>query len=188
MSSDISPNEAGTLLADIETARAAMRRAIRDHRGHYHLWIWGVAWIAMPLTAHFLGDNAARFFPWICLGFGALSSFAGFTQNRQVRYPGIGRFWLMMLACWFFAVAFILVLRPPLDSRSLYAFACLVSMQTFVIGGVWMDNYLLWLGIIVTALILAGLFLFPGIFWIWMAVCGGGSLLLAGFYVRHFWN
>ena len=41
--------EAGALLADVETTRAAMRRVIREHRGHYHLWIcWGAAWIAMP--------------------------------------------------------------------------------------------------------------------------------------------
>ena len=39
-----------------------------------------------------------------------------------------------------------------------------------------------------TAIILAGVFLFPGIFWLWMAVFGGGALIASGFYVRHFWR
>lgn len=184
----LSPQEAGALLADIESARAAMRHAIRAHRGHYHLWIWGGAWIAMPLSAHFGGEYAARFFPWICVAGGILSFLAGFTQKQQVRRPANGRFVAVMLTIWLFAVVFPIVLRAPLDARTYYAYCCLVAMQTYVVAGIWTDTYLLWVGLLVTALILIGLFLFPALFWIWMAVFGGGTLVLTGFYVRHFWR
>ena len=176
------------LLADIEDARASMRRAIRDHRGHLHLWIWGGTWIAMPLLAHFRGDQAARYFPWICLVGGVLSGAAGFTQSRQIRRPSNGRFIAVMAMVWVFAALFPFVLRAPADPRSIYAYLCLVAMLTYVIAGLWTDTYLLWVGLIVTALVLAGVFLFPGIFWLWMAVFGGGTLVLTGFYVKHFWR
>lgn len=188
MPSELSPQEAGALLADIDAARATMRHVIREHRGHYHLWIWGAAWVAMPLTAHFGGDNAARFFPWICAAGGLLSFFTGFTQSRQIRRPANGRFVAVIVTVWVFAALFPFVLRAPFDSRTLYAFLCLVAMQSYVIAGLWTDSYLLWVGIIVSVLVLAGVFLFPGIFWLWMAACGGGSLILTGFYIRHYWR
>lgn len=189
MPSELSPQEAGALLADVEATRAAMRRVIREHRGHYHLWIWGAAWIAMPLAAHFGGDNAVRFFPWICVGGALLSFLTGFTQSRQIRRPTDGRFVAVMVTIWCFGALFPLVLHAPLDNpRHMYAFCCLIAMQTYVIAGLWADTYLLWLGLLVTALVLAGVFLFPGIFWLWMAIFCGGALVLTGFYVRHFWR
>jgi len=184
----LSPQEAAAALADVEAARSAMRRVIRAHRGHYHLWIWGVLWVMMPLTAQLGGDSAARFFPWICLAGGIASAWAGFTQGRQIRMTRNTRFLGVLAALIGFAALFPFVLRAPFDVRTGYAYMCLVAMQGYVVAGLWTDSYLLWLGIVVTVLVIAGLFLFPGIFWVWMAVFGGGSLILSGFYVRHFWR
>ena len=184
----LTPEEAVAALADVEQGRRAMRSAIRAHRGHLHLWLWGVAWIAMPLTAYFGGDSAARFFPWICLA-GIVASFAGgLTQHRQVRTPFNGRFLGVLSTVLLFAAIFPWVLHAQFDTKTAYAYLCLVAMQGYIVAGLWTDSYLLWLGLAVTALILVGHFLLPGIFWPWMAVCGGGSLLLTGFYVRFFWR
>src|SRR4051812_29611691 len=188
MPSELSPQEASALLADVDAARAAMRHAIRDHRGHYHLWIWGAAWIAMPLTAHFGGDNAARYFPWICVVGWLLSVITGITQGRQIRRSTNGRFIAAMVTLWVFAALFPFVLRPAFEVRAIYTYTCLIAMQTYVMAGLWTDTYLLWVGLVVTVLVLLGFFLFPGIFWLWMAVFGGGTLVLTGFYVRHSWR
>jgi hypothetical protein len=185
---ELTPQAAAAALAEIARARAAMRRAIREHRGHWHLWIWGAAWIAMPAMAQVLGDNAVRFFPWICV-VGAVLSFAvGVTQGRQIKLPFSGRFLGMLGAVLLFAAIFPFVLHARPDSKEIYAYVCLVAMQGYVIAGLWTDTYVLWLGLFVTALILVGSFFLPGMFWLWMAVCGGGSLVLTGFYVRHCWR
>src|ERR1043165_3981740 len=134
MPNEISPQEAGAILAEIETAKATMRRAIREHRGHFHLWIWGAAWIAMPLSAHFGGEDAARYFPWVCFVGGVLSFLTGFTQKRQIRRPGNGRFIAVMATVWAFSALFPFVLRAPFDPRAWYTFWCLVAMQTYVIA------------------------------------------------------
>lgn len=184
----LSPQEAAAALAQVEEARVTMRQVIRGHRGHFHLWIWGAAWVAMPLLAHFAGDYAVRHFIWICLPAGIASGYIGFTQSNQIRMPANVRFLGVIGALFLFAAIFPFVLHAQPDPKTLYAYICLVVMQAYVIAGIWTDSYLLWLGIAVSALILAGLFLFPGIFWMWMAIFGGGSLIATGFYVRHFWR
>ena len=184
----LSPQEAAAALAHVEDARATMRHVIRAHRGHYHLWIWGFSWIAMPLTAYFWGDHAARYFALICLGCAIPSIWVGFSQGRQIRMPANARFLGVIAALIAFAVLFPFVLRAQFDVRTIYAYLCLVAMQGYVVAGLWTDSYLLWLGIIVTVLLLVGIFVFPGVFWLWMAGFGGGSLIATGFYVRHFWR
>ena len=184
----LTPQEAAAALAEVASARAAMRHVIREHRGHWYLWIWGAAWIVMPATAQILGDEGTHYFPWICLVAGALSFAVGLVQRRQIKLPSNGKFFGMFAAIFLFAALFPFVLHIEPDSKRIYAYTCLVAMQGYVIAGLWTDTYLLWLGLFVTALIVAGIFLLPGIFWWWMAVCGGGSLVLSGFYVRHFWR
>lgn len=184
----LSPHEAASALAHVEDARATMRHVIRAHRGHYQLWIWGFSWVAMPLTAYIWGDYAARYFTLICFACAIPSAWVGFTQARQIRIPPNLRIMGAVGALVIFAALFPFVLRAKLDVRTSYAYLCLVAMQAYVIAGIWTDSYLLWVGIIVTALLLAGIFFFPGMFWLWMAVFGGGSLIATGFYVRHFWR
>lgn len=184
----LNPQEAAAALAQVEDAQATMRRVVRAHRGHYHLWIWGVSWIVMPLGAQFYGDTAVRWFGLICIPCGIASAIVGGTQNRQLRSPVNHRFLCALAALVAFAVAFPFVLHATTEPKSLYAYSCLVVMQGYVVAGLWTDTYLLWVGILVSALVLVGVFLLPGFFWIWMAVFGGGTLIATGFYVRHFWR
>lgn len=184
----LNPEEAAAALAEIERARTTMRQVIRAHRGHYHLWIWGVAWIAMPMSAHLLGDQAVRWFGLICIPFGIASMLVGSTQSRQLRSPINRRFLLALAALLVFAVVFPVVLQARAEPKSIYAYTCLVVMQCYVVAGIWTDTYLLWLGLLISALIITGLFFLPGVFWLWMAGFGGGALILSGVYVRHFWR
>jgi hypothetical protein len=188
MQSEISAQDAAAALAQVDDARAAMRRAIRAHRGHYHLWIWGVAWVVMPLLARTYGDRAAPWFGGVCFVAGMISSLVGFLQGRQVKQPVNQRFVIAIGALIAFAVIFMFVLQPQPTLKSIYAYTCLVVLQAYVIAGLWTDTYLLWLGIIVTVLVLVGYFLLPQLFWPWMAAFGGGSLIASGFYVRYFWR
>ena len=184
----LTPQQAIEALAHVDDARSVMRRVIRAHHGHFHLWIWGAAWVAMPLLAHFRGDHMANYFGLVALPAGIASAYVGLRQSTQIRMPANLRFIAVLCALVGFALLFPLVLGARPDMKSLYAYICLVAMQGYVIAGIWTDSYLLWLGIAVSALLLLGLFFFPGVFWLWMAAFGGGSLIATGFYVRHFWR
>jgi len=184
----LSPEEASQALAAIQTSRDAMRSAIRSHRGHYHLWLWGLIWIAMAMLAEFRGLAGIRLFPWICLGGIAGSFLLGGIQGARIRGPVDKRFLGVLAAVCLFAMVAPSVLHPEAGEQAIFAYIALVTMLCYVIAGIWFDTYLLWLGLLIAGLILVGLWVFPGIFWWWIAGFGGGTLILTGFYIRRFWR
>jgi hypothetical protein len=63
-----------------------------------------------------------------------------------------------------------------------------IPMFAYVVMGLWLDHFILWIGLAVTALTLVGLFFLQPYFWLWMAVTGGGMLLGTGLYIRYQWK
>ncbi len=167
-----------------------MRQAVRAYRGHFYLWLWGGIWIAMALSVHFFGDRGIRLLPLFIL-VGVAGSYAiGYVQSSHIRSRLDQRF-LRALACilgfgliWPSALG----VTGPNESMRVFAFIALLVMQAYVLAGIWFDNYLLAIGLAVSGLILLGLFVFPGIFWLWFAVFCGGSVVLSGFVVRYLWR
>ena len=168
-----------------------MRQVIRAHRGHFYLWVWGAVWIAMALLVHFRGQRGFAFFPWLIFPAVLLSAAVGIFQSRQIRTPLDKRFLGALASVLAFGFLWPVVLggfgHPPNDIRS-FAFVCLLVMQIYVLAGIWFDNYLLIIGLLVSALIVIGLCFFPGIFWIWFAIFCGGPIFLSGFLVRYGWR
>jgi hypothetical protein len=185
---NISPEEAARALGEIEASRAAMRTAIRSFRGHYQLWLWGAIWAAMALLAQFYGRRGVQLFPWI-VGIGLVPSFVlGYAQRCDVRMPVDKRFLGVLVAIIIYSFVWPFVLGWPRNVKFEFAYTALMSMFYYVVAGIWFDTYLLRIGLLVSALIITGLFFFPAIFWLWFAVFGGGTLIGTGFYVRYFWR
>jgi hypothetical protein len=61
-------------------------------------------------------------------------------------------------------------------------------MFAYVVTGLWLEHFMVWLGLVVTALTVIGLFLLPSYFYIWMAVVGGGTLAGTGLFIRNRWK
>jgi len=183
----LSSEDAARALAAIETSRQAMRSAVRANRGHLHLWLWGAIWIAMALLAQVRGEPGMRLFPWICLAGVLVSVAIGSLQARRIRSAPVDRRFLGVLAAvvLFGAVVPAVLLHGPVDGKALFAYCGLVCMLCYVIAGIWFDTHLLWLGTVMAVLILVGLFVFPTIFWWWIAVFSGGPLIATGFYIRY---
>jgi hypothetical protein len=72
--------------------------------------------------------------------------------------------------------------------HKLTAYFSIVPMFAFVLFGLWIGRFLVWIGLVVTALILLGYYFLPGYFYLWMAMTGGGTLLLSGIFIRKFWK
>lgn len=181
--------EAEAALAAIARSQEALRLAFRARHGHQYLWLWGVIWMAMALTAHWGGPAAIpRTFPWLALGGGLASGLIGWWQRQAVRVPVDRRFLGVVVTLLAFAVVWPLVLRPALSHEAIFAYISLLVAQLYIVAGIWFDSYLLWLGLILAVLLLVGLWFFLPVFWIWVAVCGGGALLLGGTYVRFCWR
>ncbi len=191
MSNSPDSTDAEHALRLIDHSRAALRQAVRAHRGHLHLWLWGTIWIAMSISVHFRGSGATRFFPFL-IAAGIISSIAiGIYQARHIRTPLDKRFFaalgcLVMFAL-FWPFLFGGIKGPRADIRE-FAYYSLVAMQIYILAGIWFDNYLLFVGLAVSILILIGLFVFPEIFWLWFAFCCGVPIVLSGFVVRYWWR
>lgn len=185
---NISPEEAAEALQSIDASRAAMKQAIRAHRGHLYLWLWGVLWLGMSILNWV---DARRFAAanLILNGVGVVGSFAiGFLQSRQIRSPIDRRFVGVCISVLLFGYVGYPLLHGGYHSyQEAYATGMLIWMQIYIIGGLWFDNYWLWIGIAVTAVILAGLVMAPAFFWA-AFLLAALTLILSGFYVRFYWR
>jgi hypothetical protein len=188
MAINITPEDAAQALSEIEASRAAFRAAIRARNGHHQLWLWGGVWVVMGLTAQIWGNAAVRWFWLFCVPPWILSLWMGRAQKSVLRAPIDRRFLGVLAALVGFGIfVWPSVLRLSLeDGKAMWAYCALICMQAYIVGGLWFDNCLLWVGLIATALILAGFLWFAPIFWIWAAVFGGGTLILSGFYIRFY--
>jgi hypothetical protein len=185
---NITPEQAAHALREIENSRLAMRKAVQAHRGHLYLWLWGAIWAVMAVLNWSNPERYAWATLWLNVA-GAFASFAiGFLQGRQIRSPIDKRF----VGVCATILAFGYFVYPALHGgyhsyREAYACGMLIWMQLYIVGGLWFDNYWLWIGIAVTALILVGFLFLPAFFW-GFALLGAFTLLGSGFYVRYSWR
>jgi hypothetical protein len=184
---NISPEEAAQALQEIEASRAAMRQAVRAHRGHYFLWIWGAVWSAVSVVS-WMGSTSAWTANLISLAGAALTVVTGFLQGRQIRSRIDKRFIAVCLTLLLFGYGVWPVLFGGFHSyKEAFGFSTLLWMQVYIVGGIWFDNYWLWVGIATTVLILAGFTFFPALFWP-LTLLAGLMMIASGFYVRYFWR
>jgi hypothetical protein len=93
------------------------------------------------------------------------------------------RIGLTMLVFYAFLFAIFAVLRPrnPVVSGAVIP---LLVAAIYAVMGIWSGLRFLYIGIALAALTLGGWFWLPHYFLLWMAVVGGGSLILVGLWLR----
>jgi hypothetical protein len=182
---NISPEEAATALREIEASRSAMRRAVRDHRGHIYLWIWGGIWMAISVLEALDVAHLAMLTNAISVAGLAATAVSILVQRRQVRSRFDKRF---LAVCAVLLVFGYLVwptfLGQPHGFTAGYGYGILIWMQIYIVAGIWFDNYWLWIGLAMTVLIVAGFLFFPAFFWVGPLI-GGATLVGTGIYLRH---
>lgn len=197
----ISKSEAQLALDEINSALDRTRKAIACGPAAPILMLWGLIWIIGYSITHFAPEQAGV--AWMILVFtGALSSWwAGVKLQSPVKSPNdakIGLFWLVLFA---YAIAWLFLLAPdglprgqewatqhPFTEKQIGAFFATVPMFAYVVGGLWLSRFFVWLGLFVTLLTFLGYYLLHDYFNLWMAFTGGGSLFVAGLYMRRNWR
>jgi hypothetical protein len=184
---NVTPEEAARSLQEIAASKASMREAVRSHRGHLYLWIWGIVWVAISLYSRIAAPSA-----WAANGISAAGVVAtiivGFVQARQIRSPIDRRFIAVCAALLVFGYGVWPLFMGGFHSyQAAFGYSTLLWMQVYIVAGIWFDNYWLWVGLGVTAIILAGFLFFPAFFWACTMLCGL-TLIGSGIYVRYFWR
>jgi hypothetical protein len=185
---NISSEEAAVALREIEASRTAMRNALRTHRGHLHLWLWGVIWIITSTLNWVYGVQALHANWWIQGTGVVLSLVIGFVQSRQVQGKIDRRFIGVCATLLVFGYVIWPVLFGGFHSyKTAYAYFTVLWMQLYMVGGIWFDNFWFWIGLVVTILTVGSLLLAPASFWA-VTLLFGFILIGSGFYMRYGWR
>ncbi len=187
-----SPEEAREALALVEETTRRMRRALAHGGAPHFLIIWGVVWMLGFGSTHFFGSRDPRSgWAWLVLdSLGVMASFAvGSWLGRRVRSRRggamVGLFWL----AWLFYAALIIAFARPQSGEQLSLLISLFAMMGYVTTGLlYRSSFISLLGAVVTVFIVIGYLVFPTFFNLWMALLGGGSLVVAGVYVLRRWR
>ncbi len=178
---NISPTEAEETLASIQSIMQKTRHSIASGGTYITLIVTGIVWLVGFLATQFLSGAIVAYI-WIgmtILG-SLLGALLGFRLGKRVRTPSaapmakrIGLFWLLLVL---FGIATIVVARPT-DGKQVTMFVILFIMLGQLSMGPVISFSSVWWALPITALALAGYFLLPGIFYLWMGLLGGGGMI-----------
>lgn len=190
---NLSPDDASGALAAIDAADRRVRQVVWYRHASPFLILWGLVW----LVANAVTDLWPRFagLAWLVGGAGGVG-FSAVLAYLQIRRRAVvhdqpqadrarsGRAMLLLgltVAAFFPAMFAVL---GPLSAQQRNAFISLFWAFAYMAAGSWVGLRLFVTGAVTAAAILIGYFFVREHFYLWMAVCGGGSLLLAGFWFR----
>jgi hypothetical protein len=182
---NLSPEEAARALEEVEASRRAMRTAIKSHRGHLHLWLWGCVWMAISTVNWIYGIRALPAVNGIAV-LGVLASVGiGIVQSRQIRVRLDRRFLAVCATLILFGYGIWPVLLGGFHNyKAASAYMMIIWMQLYIVAGIWFDSCLLWIGIAVTCILMGAVLFLPDFFWASSLLCGL-TLFASGFYIRY---
>jgi hypothetical protein len=105
------------------------------------------------------------------------------SLDTPVMARRVGVFWLLLIL---FAAAFFAVARPS-DGKQATMFVILFNLLGQMGMGLLFSFSAVWWTIPITILALVGYFFFPSIFYLWIAILGGGGMIALGIYIRSRW-
>jgi len=190
-SMNVSPDEAQESLAAIQTITQKTRNSIASSGTYITLIATGIVWLIGFFCTQFLTGNIVAYI-WVGLSIlgTALGIVLGNRRGKRVRSPAFSEpakravtFWLQLII---FAIAAIVIARPT-DGKQVTLFVVLFTMIGQSAMGLLLSFSVTWWALPIALLALAGYFLAPNYFYLWMAVLGGGGMIALGLYIRSRW-
>jgi hypothetical protein len=179
----LSPDEAAKALDEIAAAERVSRAAYDYLIGGAYLMVWGVVWlicfglIDLALCAPQLiwaGGCAAAIIASVILG-----------RGRR-RAAGLPRWRALIPSGSYVGFAFLaLEIVPPHRVEQASAFVALVLALAYIQMGIQRGDRLMLVGFAIAVLTLAGYWSIPVHYNLYMAVIGGSSLILTGYWLRR---
>ncbi|RFU48590.1 hypothetical protein [Paraburkholderia sp. DHOC27] len=179
----LTSEQASQALRDLEAVSQRSGKLYRYQRTAPMLILWGVIWI--------VGFGATQLAParagwlWIVLDIAGVlgciylgrRGHADASASQSWRWLGtiaaIGAFYVLALT-----------ILQPTSGAQVAAFIGLLVAMFYVLAGLWIGVRLAIIGLALAVLTVFGYYMLPAYFALWMAVVGGGALILAGLWLR----
>jgi|SRR5215469_1041348 len=180
----IQRQDAASALQEIANTEKQSHTAYHYQKAAPHLFLWGLIWIVGYAVTYLRPAWYPLWDVLIVLGF--VGSFLiSFRTRGKGSHTSFGwRYAATVVAVFLFVTALFAIL-PPQSSLQIDAFFPLLIALWYVLIGVWTrGTRIALLGLALGLLTVGGYFWLHHYFPLWMAVVGGGSLILGGFWLR----
>jgi hypothetical protein len=179
----IQADEAASALKDAEAAAGRAEAARGYQQASGYLILWGVIWFAANVASQV--SVRAGMAAWnIGALIGVAASIALGARQRRARRQGGGlKAFLVALAIGGFGAS-TAAIAPTLSFVQYSALGCLAVGSIYLAMGAAAGLRLSAVGAAVIAVTLVGWFFAREQFFLWMAVAGGGGLILGGLWFR----
>jgi hypothetical protein len=188
---NMSTSEAEEALAAIQTMEQKTRQSIASGGTYITLIVTGVVWLIGFICTQFLPqDIVAYIWGGLSILGGSIGTFLGFRMGKRVRSPAITPTVKRVVLFWFLLALYgitIIAIAHPTDGKQATLFVIMFIMLGQLAMGLLFSFSSVWWALPITFLALAGYFLLPGIFYLWMAILGGGGMIILGLYIRFRW-
>jgi len=202
---NLSKIDAEKALNDVATTknRTAKMAEFKGPDAIYAIWgiIWMIAFTAQQFLPHTLPKSGPVQMPISCMPWtplviiGIILTIIVDRRRTSISSADDKKIGILWGAAFGYFYLWIFLLYPAIDFDRLYslqgerimtALVSTVPMFVYVLMGLMgCGNYMIWLGLAITALTVVGLLFIPAFFFLWMALMGGGGLLLAGVFARR---
>jgi hypothetical protein len=185
----ISAQQASDVLREAAATERRSRFAYSYSLASPHCFVWGLVWL--------LGYGAQALVPllhppgpwigwsWMTLTIAGVAASIWIGRRQRARSGRSGwRMGALFLIIWLYQFANFAVLHPR-DSLQVGAVIPLLTASIYAAVGLWLGLRYILVGAFVALATLAGYFLLQDFFFLWMALVGGGSLILTGFWLRR---
>lgn len=191
---DLSRQDASAALDEIEAAERRARQGVAYREASPFLILWGAVWLLANAATDLLPAYGRFAWPLGSL-VGTLSSVvlvvlqlkrmaSRHEQTPAQRCRARRRSLMIGITLLSFFVAMHVVLGT-LTGRQYNAFISLFWAFAYMAAGAWLGMRIFITGVVLAVAILAGYLYVQQYYLLWMAIVGGGSLLLAGFWLRR---
>jgi hypothetical protein len=178
----IDRQDAASALASIETARRRSGELRRYAAAGDKLIGWGLIWLVCNLLTQFAPVWGPK--SWLIgVPAGVLWSMTGPGLGGESG-EGAGRYALMGLAVFGFFAAILSVagVHDPLQANAIIS---LTVAAVYVVMGIWAGPRFACIGLALAALVLGGWFADRSHIAFWLALGGGGALIVSGLWLRQ---
>jgi len=185
----LTPDQAAQSLAEVESTQQRSRQAIGYSHSSPFLLVVGLFWLACYGATQFWPQHTGLIWGWGCAVFGA-AMIGLMLRTRRARLDARGRAINRNIGIMFgiivpvFAIATVAVMWPVGGLR-IGAFVPLLYASIYTGMGLWMGPRYVVVGVAVFIGTLVGYYFLKEYFSLWMAVIGGGSMLLTGLWLRR---